>query len=113
MTRFLKGFPPHFKLDKLSQTFFDGMCLELMTNGKEGEDLEIFQKYFCEQISLIDLRRFYIESLYTIGIFGIKLETHMSTLWSQKGPITLSASTLNDDVALSIHKTFWRVLGVN
>ena len=119
LTDLLKGRGPHFRLGAITDKDLDGVSLQLDYSEKEhphphARDAEMFDRYFRSVITGAELRSLLAQCFYMVGLIGVKLSPQLGTLWSSNGgPAALNSAEISDDVTVTIHKAFWRVLGIN
>ncbi len=64
------------------------------------------------EFRLEEFRHQWIDSLYKVGVIGIKTDAATSIRWNYKGRQTLFASDINEQSSLYIHPMLWRRFGV-
>ena len=89
-------------------------CLEFTSNNLE-QNCQLAQEARKVAEGIQDHEEFLFflfHVFYKTGIVGLKLDTYEKSLWCHEGTETIAAKTINQNVRVSIHPMFWRVLGI-
>ena len=115
LTNLLKRKPPIFTVRELPIRELEENYLELLVSGQsvDGLDGQLMKMVFEEAISLSEYRLNIILIFYKVGLVGVKIEPFNTTSWADSGGVNVSRAEVTDETRMSIHKTFWRCLGVS
>ena len=80
---------------------------------ESGFDLEIMDKFCNGKVTPEDYRLDIVLILYKVGLVGLKIDQSSTISWVDGRGISVSKSELSDKSRISIHKMFWRTLGIS
>ena len=88
--------------------------LELLISGRgeEGLDMQLMNMVFEGAMSIEDYKINVILIFYKVGLVGLKTERQVPFSWSEAGPVSVSSAEIKPDTKVSVHKAFWRSLGI-
>lgn len=103
-----------FKLGEISEDDLTNLCVEILDPEplKACEDIEQFRAYYNDKIKGFVLRSFIAQTLYRVGIVGLKTDSFKEVIWSNSELNMMSAADINDNTIIQVHKMFWRALGI-
>jgi hypothetical protein len=112
----LKQRPNTFRLPLISQTEVEEFCLNYSINNRNvvSSDLPSIQARAVVD-GIISWETFLCSTMhifYITGLVGLKTEAFESYQWSNQGPSTIVADTINMETSVMIHPMFYRVLGI-
>jgi len=111
----LKGKGSVFIVEGLTEVDLTENYLQLLISGQgnPGQDLEMMKMVSEDQIDIDTYRRNIVNILYKVGLVGLRIENGASISWSHITGPSVSISEITDTTRIYIHKTFYRVLGIN
>lgn len=115
LAQLLVGRPVSFSVGDWSQSDLEDISLQVAykTNAQAGEDHTILWRYAESKIDEAKLRHHLALIFFRVGLVGLKLETHLSAVWSGDTLEHVSASDISDDSRMCVHKAFWATLGIH
>jgi hypothetical protein len=111
----LRGRENVFILENLSEAELIDNYLEILTSGqgKPGIDLEMTKMAFENQMDIDTYRRNLVNIFYKVSLVGLRIENGTPISWSHLGGTSVSIAEISETTRIYIHKTFYRVLGIN
>jgi hypothetical protein len=106
-----KRFPVSLILDK----DVEDLMTEIGTSPNSTSDYlgkMVHDMLGAGEVRIDKFRHQWIDSLFKVGILGIKTDAATSTRWNYKGRQTLYAADINPNSSLYIHPMLWRRFGV-
>jgi hypothetical protein len=115
VTDLLKKRPATMRISDVSVEQVNEFCLNWVANGIEHDDVfsRAAQSVVDARFSAEDFCREVVYHLYQVGLVGLKLETYEGVFWSYRDERSVSPAEIRSDSRFSIHRMFWRVLGVD
>jgi hypothetical protein len=112
---FFKKRTPQFRLGDLSEDELLNFAVEYMTRRPQPEGAlgHLTYQYANGMISNSLFRASMASILYSIGFLGIKTETYTSMRFAGLGHEGVTKDDINDDSSCSVHKMYWRALGIH
>lgn len=111
----LKGRPPQFPLEDISDDQCLEICVHLHDENLTGDD-ELSRAASRLVTGTVgdyeEFRRSVMAAFYKVGLVGLKLEHHEGVSWSISSRRSVSVSEVRPGTRVAIHPCFWRTLGV-
>ncbi len=103
-----------FRLAEIAEEQCAEFCISVVIEGvREKDDLWNTAEAVVDcSMHPVEARDRVIKAFYRVGLVGLKLQPHESTVWSLSGRRSVSVSELNPEVSVSVHPCFWRALGI-
>ena len=115
ISSFLKRKSPYFKLDEITEEYFDNFALGVACKKIEDRDASDIWHI----IDVAENKSDYVECLkkmlmifFKVGLIGIKIHSSEPIIWSHTDGLNISLSDLTTETKVHIQKTFWRYFGV-
>jgi len=111
----LKGKGSVFIVEGLNEVDLVENYLQLLVSarGNPGQDLEMMKMASEDQIEFDTYRQNIVHILYKVGLVGLRIENGAPISWSHVSGPSVSISEITDTTRIYVHKTFYRVLGIN
>lgn len=112
----LKKKPKQFKIGSLDFSAIEELCLKYTMANPDRKDYlskearKVVDAKSSDEVILAFLGALF-QVFYRTGLVGVKAEAYEAVQWSYIGPGSISGSTVDRETSISIHPTFWRVLG--
>jgi hypothetical protein len=112
---FLQCKKKNCNLSEIDMKQYEEFCLDFSIRKIDRQDfLSIMARQVAEgTITIEDFIKSLFSVFYLVGLVGLKLESYEAFAWSSNGVRTISTSEITMDCKVSIHPTFYRVLGIS
>jgi hypothetical protein len=107
--------PAHFRLSEIDLDVLTPFTLGYTTSHSKPDGTlgNLTFKYFNNVITAEDFRAAIASVMYLIGFLGIKTESYTGTRFVGPETGNLAPSEINDACLCSVHKMYWRALGIH
>jgi hypothetical protein len=109
----LRDLDVRFRASDLKDSVLEGLCLKILA-GDDPQTGGVFARecgiVSAGQGTYYDLRRKTLETLYIIGMVGVKFRSGAPFQWSYINEPALSFANLEDEVVFAIHPMLYREL---
>jgi len=102
----------HFILKNITIDVIEKFSYKLIGESADSNSEIVNNIYETKSVPTPDLISIWIETLYKVGIIGIKNSPTIPEKWSFKDSTYIPAKELNGDVKISVHKMFWAKFGI-
>ncbi|MBV8310409.1 MAG: hypothetical protein JO344_08495 [Planctomycetaceae bacterium] len=112
---FFKKRPPQFRLGDFGEGELNEFVLGYIARRPQPEGAlgHLAYQYYNNEIGDFIFRVSMASILYTVGFLGIKTETYTSMQFIGIGQGMLTKDDINDNCLCSVHKMYWRALGIH
>lgn len=107
--------PPQFRLSEITQDELTQFTIDYTTRHSKPEGAlgSLTFRYFNSVISDGVFRAAIASIMYSIGFLGIKTESYTGMQFVGPESGNLTPSEIDDDCLCSVHKMYWRALGIH
>lgn len=114
LIKLLRGAKEVFRIEELLLSDCEENALSLLVSGQgvDGLDLQAMNIYLNGGMTLEDYREVVIQTLYKVGIVGLKNIDEMSVSWADSLSPSISRAEIIPDTRVYVHPAYWRTLGV-
>lgn len=109
------GMKNHFAVGDITKEFLCEKYEESVSCIHSTDDDPItasLDKLYTQDGNFPAIRNFLVRSLYSVGVFGIKVGPTASTDWVYDSRLALSAGQVRASTTIYIHPMFYRALGI-
>ena len=110
----LKNKLESFRVGDISLDEISNMCLIIATceDAVEGLDIDVARQAAEGQLEPERYRRWLIQTLYKVGMVGLRAEISMPISWSFEGGLSVSDAEITVETRVYVQPTFWRCFGI-
>jgi hypothetical protein len=111
----LKHLPAQFRLDEISGTVIEEVCLAIATdNTKQHGPIHGWATQFIEEkLTSGEFRSRLAGVFYRTGILGLRIEKSTEVSWSFLHAATIPETAVREDTPACVCPMFFRALGIN
>jgi len=112
-TDLLKNRKPQFALGDVTLDECADFCLNLLIGGVQRHDglFDVAERFVETEVGVGAFKQRVFQLFYRFGLVGLKLATYETTAWTTDGRRNIAVSEIHDDMKVSIHPCFYRILG--
>jgi hypothetical protein len=111
----LRQRPTMFEVGSVSSKEIEDFCLDAIANGLfQHDDVISRDSLLVVEGKMTPTEHWYnaVEMFYRVGLVGVKTEPDQPLVWSVFGRRTISTAEIHAHSRVSVHRCFWRVLGI-